>query len=64
MSKTLRGQYFLRNGGTQPPARRPLWESRDKFTFCFCNFHSLLKLNRSDFSEFWLFIVLITYRLY
>ena len=32
-SKTLRGQYFLRNGRSLTSAGRLLWESHDKFSF-------------------------------
>ena len=31
MSKTLWGQYFLRNGGTLQRTKRPLRESHDKY---------------------------------
>ena len=31
MSKTSRGQYFIRNGGTLLRAKRPLQKSEDKF---------------------------------
>ena len=53
MSKTSLGQYFHRNGGTLPPAKRPLRESHDKFKLnVFMHFHGLLKLNPSDFLQF------------
>ena len=50
MSKTSRGQYFLRNGGTVPRAKRPLRESHENLSFMFlCIFHGLLKLSANDF---------------
>ena len=54
MSKTSRGQYFLRNSETLPCGNlTPLWESRDKLSFMFlCIFHGLLKLTPSQFLQF------------
>ena len=53
MSKNSQGQYFIRNGGTLPRAKRPLRESHDKFKLYFlCIFHGLLKLNPSEFLHF------------
>ena len=63
MSKNLRGEYFLRNGKILPRASRLLRESHDKLSFMFLIiFHGLLKLNSSEFLQFWL-IVLVNDRL-
>ena len=45
MSKTSRGQYFFRNGGTLPRAKRLLRESHDKFRlYVFMYFPWLIKV--------------------
>ena len=65
MSKTSWGQYFLRNGGALPPAKRPLRESHDKFKFyVFVHLPWFIKLNPSDFLQFMVFSHLITNRFY
>ena len=53
MSKTLWGQYFLRNGGTLPRAKRTLRESRDKFKlYVFMHFPWFIKVESSEFLQF------------
>ena len=50
MSKTSRGQYFLRNGGKLLRAKAPLREFHDKFKiYVFMHFP---KLNPSEFLQF------------
>ena len=45
MSKTSRGQYFLRNGATLPRAKMPLWESDNKFKlYVFMHFPWFIKV--------------------
>ena len=45
MSKTSRGQYFLRNGGTLSHAKTPLREFHDKFKlYVFMHFPWFIKV--------------------
>ena len=55
MSKTSRGQYFLRNGGTLPRANGPLRESHDKFRLhVFMHFPWFIKAEAT-----WIFAILV-----
>ena len=48
MSKTSRGQYFLRNGGTIPLSKSCLWESHGKFKlYVFMYFQWFIKVDRN-----------------
>ena len=50
MSKTSRGQYFLRNGGTLSRAKHSSGNFTISLSFMFlCIFNGLLKLNQVNF---------------
>ena len=57
MSKTSRGQYFLRNGGKLLRAKAPLREFHDKFKiYVFMHFPWLIKVKPK-----WIFAILVIY---